>query len=124
MVKAGDVAGRTLNRGGTITRGGWSRVRKATHSGGAGATGLGHLVELHGVASAGDALFTVALAGSLFLTPDPHAAKSKVALYLVFTLIPFAVVAPVLGPILDHFAHGRRARARGDPGWPAPGSPT
>ena len=50
----------------------------------------------------------MALAGSLFLTPDPHAAKSKVALYLVFTLAPFAVVAPVLGPILDHFAHGRR----------------
>ena len=96
-MKPGDVAGRS-----------WARVRQATHSGGAGDSGLAHLVELHGVASAGDALFTIALAGSLFLTPDPHAAKSKVALYLVFTLIPFAVLAPVLGPILDHFAHGRR----------------
>ena len=108
MARTGELAGRTLTRTGSLTRGGWSRVRKATHSHGAGASGLGHLVELHGVASAGDALFTVALAGSLFLTPDPHAAKSKVALYLIFTLAPFAVVAPVLGPILDHFAHGRR----------------
>ena len=107
--KADDAAGaRSTGRTASVFRGGWAHVRKATHSSGAGESGLGQLVELHGVASAGDALFTVALAGSLFLTPDPHAAKSKVALYLVFTLIPFAVVAPVLGPILDHFAHGRR----------------
>jgi MFS family permease len=105
---AGPVPGRTLGRSGSLMRGCWGQVRRATHASGAGESGLAHLVELHGVASAGDALFTVALAGSLFLTPDPHAAKSKVALYLVFTLIPFAVVAPVLGPILDHFAHGRR----------------
>ncbi|BEP14450.1 MFS transporter [Acidothermaceae bacterium B102] len=104
----GATAERTMSRTGSFFRGGWAHVRRATYSSGAGESGLGHLVELHGVASAGDALFTVALAGSLFLTPDPHAAKSKVALYLIFTLIPFAVVAPVLGPILDHFAHGRR----------------
>jgi MFS family permease len=102
------TAARTVTHAGSLTRGGWARVRKATHSGGAGASGLGHLVELHGVAGAGDALFTVALAGSLFLTPDPGAAKSKVALYLLLTMAPFAVVAPVLGPILDHFGHGRR----------------
>ena len=98
----------TSGRAGSVLRRAWAGVRRATFSSGAGESGLGHLVELHGVASAGDALFTVALAGSLFLTPDPNAAKSKVALYLVFTLIPFAVLAPVLGPVLDHFAHGRR----------------
>lgn len=108
-MKTGELAGRTLSRTGALTRAGWARVRAATHSGGAGDSGLGHLIELHGVASAGDALFTIALAGSLFLTPDPHAAKSKVALYLLLTMAPFAIVAPVLGPILDRFAHGRRA---------------
>lgn len=102
------AAARTRGRTSSVVAGAWAGIRRATHSSGAGESGLGHLVELHGVASAGDALFTVALAGSLFLTPDPNAAKSKVALYLVFTLIPFAVLAPVLGPVLDHFAHGRR----------------
>jgi len=31
-----------------------------------------------------------------------------VALYLLVTMAPFAVVAPVLGPLLDRFQHGRR----------------
>ena len=108
-MKAGELAGRALSRSRTIASSVRGRVRAVTHSRGAGASGLAQLTELHGVASAGDALFTVALAGSLFLTPDPHAAKSKVALYLLLTMAPFAIVAPVLGPILDHFAHGRRA---------------
>jgi MFS family permease len=31
-----------------------------------------------------------------------------VALYLLITMAPFAIVAPVLGPLLDRFRHGRR----------------
>ncbi len=56
---------------------------------------------------AGDTLVTVSLAGSLFFSISPQAAKDKVLLYLVLTMAPFAVVAPVLGPLLDR---GRRAR--------------
>jgi hypothetical protein len=56
----------------------------------------------------GDATVTVALAGSLFFSVPTHEARSRVALYLLITMAPFAVVAPVLGPLLDRFRHGRR----------------
>ncbi len=55
---------------------------------------------------AGDAFVAVALAGSLFFTVPAEAARPNIALYLVVTMTPFALVAPVLGPALD------RARSR------------
>ena len=58
---------------------------------------------------AGDALVTMALAGSLFFSISPTAAKGRVALYLLLTMAPFAVVAPLLGPVLDRSRSGRRA---------------
>lgn len=99
-----------LARGtGGLVRRGWRRMRAATHAEGAGESGLAPLVELHGVHSAGDALFTVALAGILFFEPtDPNAAKSRVASYLLLTIAPFALLSPVIGPVLDRFRHGRR----------------
>ncbi|MCU1450142.1 MAG: Major Facilitator Superfamily transporter [Acidimicrobiales bacterium] len=62
----------------------------------------------HILAVAGDTLVTMALAGSLFFSISPHAARGRVALYLVLTMAPFAVVAPVLGPVLDRSRSGRR----------------
>jgi MFS family permease len=56
----------------------------------------------------GDATITVALAGSLFFSVPTHEARSRVALYLLVTMAPFAVVAPLLGPLLDRFRRGRR----------------
>ncbi|HVS67935.1 MAG TPA: MFS transporter, partial [Mycobacteriales bacterium] len=46
---------------------------------------------------------------SLFFSVPTHEARSRVALYLLITMAPFAVVAPVLGPLLDRVRHGRRA---------------
>jgi len=57
---------------------------------------------------AGDAFVAVALAGSLFFTVPAESARPHVALYLLVTMTPFALVAPVLGPALDR-ARGRRA---------------
>lgn len=57
---------------------------------------------------AGDAFVAVALAGSLFFTVPAESARPHVALYLLITMTPFALVAPVLGPALDR-ARGRRA---------------
>ncbi len=51
---------------------------------------------------------TVSLAGSLFFDVGVGAARPKVLLYLVITMAPFAVVAPVLGPLLDRTRGGRR----------------
>jgi len=58
---------------------------------------------------AGDTLVTISLAGSLFFSISPTEAKSKVLLYLLLTLAPFAVVSPLLGPLIDRSRGARRA---------------
>ncbi|MGY1436389.1 MFS transporter [Streptomyces reniochalinae] len=85
------------------------RVRRATHAGGAGESGLGKLIELHAVNSAGDMLITVALASTVFFSVPTGEARGRVALYLAVTMAPFALLAPVIGPLLDRVPHGRRA---------------
>jgi hypothetical protein len=60
---------------------------------------------------AGDTLVTISLAESLFFSISPHEAKSKVLLYLLLTLAPFAVVSPLLGPLIDRSKGARRATA-------------
>lgn len=57
---------------------------------------------------AGDTLVAVALAGSLFFSLEPDAARGRVMLYLLLTMAPFAVVAPLIGPAMDRAAGGRR----------------
>jgi MFS family permease len=84
------------------------RIRRATHAKGAGESGLGRLIELHGVNTAGDAMLAVALANTLFFSVPTGEARGRVALYLLITMAPFAVLAPVVGPLLDRFRHGRR----------------
>ncbi len=84
------------------------RVRRITHAGGAGESGLGRLIELHAVNTAGDALITVALANTLFFSVPTGEARGRVALYLLITMAPFAVMAPLIGPLLDRVRHGRR----------------
>lgn len=66
------------------------------------------LAVTHALALSGDALITVALAGSLFFDISPTAARGRVALSLVLTMAPFAVVAPLLGPAIDRVQGGRR----------------
>ncbi len=88
-------------------------VRRATHAHGAGESGLGKLIELHAVNSAGDMLITVALASTVFFSVPTDEARGRVALYLAVTLAPFALLAPVVGPLLDRVPHGRRAAMAG-----------
>ncbi len=57
----------------------------------------------------GDTLVTISLAGSLFFSISPTAADHKVLLYLLFTLAPFAIVSPLLGPLIDRSRGARRA---------------
>jgi MFS family permease len=88
-------------------------MRRATHAGGAGRTGLGSLIELNAINSAGDALIAVALAGTMFFSLDVKQAQGQVALYLLVTMAPFALVAPLIGPTLDHMRHARRVAIAG-----------
>ena len=83
------------------------RFRAFTHSGGAGESGLGRLVELNTVHSAGDTALTLSLVGTIFSIPTGEA-RGQVALFLLLTMAPFTVLAPLIGPLLDRFRHGRR----------------
>ena len=71
-------------------------------------TAFGRLALVHVIMMAGDTLVTVSLAGSLFFSVSPTEAKSKVLAYLLLTIAPFAVVSPLLGPLIDRSANGRR----------------
>ena len=92
----------------SVAVGGARRVRRLTHAQGAGESGLGRLIELHGVQTAGDAMIAVALANTLFFSVPVGEARGRVALYLLITMTPFALMAPVIGPLLDRVRHGRR----------------
>jgi hypothetical protein len=61
------------------------------------------------VNSFGDMLITIALASSIFFSVPTGEARGRVALYLLVTMAPFALLAPVIGPLLDRLPHGRRA---------------
>lgn len=66
------------------------------------------LARLHGLGAAADGLIAVALAGSIFFSIEPDAARWRVALYLLLTIAPFAVVTPLIGPVIDRTKGGRR----------------
>lgn len=55
-----------------------------------------------------DAVLAVALAGTLFFAATTGESKGSVAAYLLVTIAPFAVLAPVIGPLLDRIRTGRR----------------
>ena len=71
-------------------------------------TPFARLAAVHTVAAAGDAFLTAALAGSLFFTASVGEARGKTILYLCFTMAPFALIAPVIGPFLDRSRGGRK----------------
>lgn len=84
------------------------RVHAASRADGAGETGLAQLLWVNALHMAGDAMIAVALAGTLFFAAPTHAQRNNVLLYLVVTMAPFAVVAPLIGPALDRLQRGRR----------------
>ena len=92
---------------GAGTRAGARRYQQFTSAHGADASGLAKLIQLHTANVAGDAALTVSLAGTVFALPSDEA-RSQVALFLALTMAPFVILAPLIGPLLDRFRHGRR----------------
>ncbi len=84
------------------------QARRAAGAQGAEKSGLNRLIELHACNAAGDAAFAIALAGTIFFAGATSEQRGPVLLFLGLTMLPFAVVAPLLGPFLDRFSHGRR----------------
>ncbi|MET8278651.1 MFS transporter [Micromonospora sp. NPDC005174] len=113
------LLGRTVGTGirairlllrGSVGSGRWvtRRAGRARTRGAGGEVGMVRLFDLHAVSCAGDTLIAIGLAGTIFFNVPLGEARSKVALYLLVTMVPFAMLAPVVGPLLDHFRHGRR----------------
>lgn len=108
----------TAERGSGVTRGFGAfrragaftmrQARRASEAQGAGESGLSRLIHMHFFNTAGDAAVAISLAGTLFFTVPSGEARGQVALFLGLTMLPFAIVAPLIGPFLDRFAHGRR----------------
>ena len=95
---------RGLRRGADIA----DRVRRRLGEPDPERRALDRLAWVHAASGFGDALVAVSLAGTLFFAVPVSAARPRVALYLLVTVAPFAVVAPLLGRVLD----GRAGAAR------------
>jgi MFS family permease len=93
---------------GRIGRATLRQARRASGAQGAERSGLNRLIELHACNAAGDAAVAIALAGTIFFAGATSEARGQVALFLGLTMLPFAIVAPLIGPFLDRFSHGRR----------------
>ena len=98
-------AARATGRAGRFTV---AQARRAARAEGAGDSGLSRLIEMHAFNTAGDAAVAISLAGTLFFQVPTGEARGQVALFLGLTMLPFAIVAPLIGPFLDRFSHGRR----------------
>jgi MFS family permease len=80
----------------------------ARNRSGVGNVGMMRLLDLHAAACAGDTLVMIGLANTIFFNVPVDAARGRVGLYLLVTMVPFALLAPLVGPLLDRFRHGRR----------------
>ncbi|MFC4854256.1 MFS transporter [Actinophytocola glycyrrhizae] len=83
--------------------------KRAVNADGADKSGLTALTYATMLNYASDAAMAVALANTLFFSAaSADSSKGKVALYLLITIAPFALLAPVIGPMLDRIQRGRR----------------
>jgi MFS family permease len=82
--------------------------RRAAQADGAHESGLTSLTYAVMLNYASSAAMAVGLANTLFFSAATAESRTKVALYLVITVAPFALIAPVVGPMLDRIQRGRR----------------
>ena len=100
----GGAATRTRYVVGAGTR----RFSAASRADGAGESGLTRLIWMHAAHYTADAMIAVCLAGTIFFSAARSEQRLQVALYLLVTMAPFALVAPFIGPALDRLQRGRR----------------
>ncbi|MDV6277083.1 MFS transporter [Rhodococcus erythropolis] len=91
-----------------LTNKGIATFQRAAKADGADKSGLTALTYAVMTNNATDAAISVALANTLFFSAATGEDKTKVALYLLITIAPFAVIAPLIGPMLDRLQRGRR----------------
>ncbi|MFD5176384.1 MFS transporter [Nocardia sp. NPDC058379] len=91
-----------------LTERGFATFQRAAKADGADQSGLTALTYATMANFALDAAIAVSLANTLFFASATAESKTKVALYLLITIAPFAVIAPLIGPLLDRLQRGRR----------------
>ncbi|MEZ5407522.1 MAG: hypothetical protein R2761_05805 [Acidimicrobiales bacterium] len=90
-------------------RHGRRRVASAAAGAGRWFCGPGRQARLtiaHCLQNAASTLFTLSMAGSIFFSVSPDAARWRVLLFLALSLAPFLVMAPLVGPIVDRVRGG------------------
>lgn len=90
-----------------LTARGIDMVHRAAIADGADRSGLTQLTVPVVLNFAVDAAMAIALANTFFFSAR-DANPGPVLLYLVITIAPFAVIAPLIGPLLDRLQSGRR----------------
>ncbi|MBA4024460.1 MAG: MFS transporter [Gordonia sp.] len=100
-------------RGRELTSKGIGKIHQAATADGADRSGLTALTYPTVVNFAVDAAMTIALANTLFFAAASAESKGKVGLYLLLTIAPFAIIAPLIGPMLDKLQRGRRIAMAG-----------
>lgn len=66
------------------------------------------LARTHAASTMADAMVAASLAGSLFFSLPAGDARGPVLRYLVITMLPFAVMSPLIGPAIDRMKGGHR----------------
>lgn len=92
-----------------LTSKGIAQFRRAANADGADRSGLAALTYPVIVNSACDAAMAIALASTLFFAAAKAESQTRVLLYLLVNIAPFALIAPLIGPFLDRIQQGRRA---------------
>jgi hypothetical protein len=82
----------------------WSTWRRRAF----GPAPLDRLAHTTALSSGADAFVAVSLAGSLFFNLSIEAARPRIILYLLLTMAPFVIVAPLIGPFVDRIRGGHR----------------
>lgn len=67
-----------------------------------------YLARVHALSASANAAIAIALADSLFFDLDPNAARSQIIYYLLLSVAPFVLVAPLIGPAIDKIRSGRK----------------
>src|SRR5215469_4826720 len=105
FVAASQRAGRMAS---ATTSGAGRFVHRLSGASGASRTGFSHLLELTAAGGIGDAFVAIALAGSLFFSASVAEARGRAAFALLITIAPYAILAPLIGPLLDRVKQGNK----------------
>ena len=71
-------------------------------------TPFARLARAHTASAMADAMVAASFAGSLFFSVPAGDARAPVLRYLIITMLPFAVLSPLIGPAIDRIKGGHR----------------